>query len=143
MIIQTKPLCDLKRGLRARIAAEADAINPARCFRKWAANYSELTSCGTGVEHRSVKLMVKFLLANCLALYFVSFLAVHRSSTLRRPAYNMAYWYYSDRVTVEFVEFYAYWPLRQITYMLFPHFMSEHISERKWAEPSYPQGFEG
>ncbi len=68
---------------------------------------------------------------------------MHRSASLRRPAYNMAYWYYSDSDAVEAIEFYGFWPLRQITYKLFPSFMSQHISERRWAEPVYPPGFEG
>ena len=79
----------------------------------------------------------------CVMLYVTAFMAVHRSSSLRRPAYNMAYWYYSDNNALEAVEFYGFWPLRQITYKLFPNFMSQHITERRWAEPVYPLGFQG
>jgi len=78
-----------------------------------------------------------------LMLYIGAFVVVHRSSTLRRPAYNMAYWYYSDNDAVEAIEFYGFWPLRQISYKAFPNFMSQHISERRWAEPVYPPGFQG
>jgi len=64
-------------------------------------------------------------------LYTAAFIAVHRSSTLRRPAANLACWYYSDNGALEAVEFYGFWPMRQITYELFPHFMSRHYTERQ------------
>jgi hypothetical protein len=81
--------------------------------------------------------------AICSALYFAAFVVVHRSSSSRRPAYNMAYWYYSDSDAVELVEFYGFWPLRQLSYKFFPSFMSQHITERKWVQPVYPPGFDG
>ena len=90
-----------------------------------------------------MKQIAEWLLVICVMLYVGAFVVVHRSSTLRRPSYNMAYWYYSDNATVEAVEFYGFWPLRQLTYKIFPNFMSEHISERRWAEPVYPPGFKG
>ena len=77
------------------------------------------------------------------SLYVIAFVTVHRSSTLRRPAYNMMYWYYSDHVALEAVEFYSFWPLRQITYRVFPGFMSRHIRERTWQTNVYPPGFAG
>jgi len=79
----------------------------------------------------------------CFVLYIVAFVIVHRSSTLRRPAYNMAFWYYSDSGPIEAIEFCGFWPLRQITYRIFPGFMSRHISERIWEEPVYPPDFRG
>ena len=90
-----------------------------------------------------MKKIAEWMITIGLTFYIGAFIVVHRSSTLRRPAYNMAYWYYSDSKPVEVVEFYGFWPLRQITYKIFPTFMSEHISERRWVEPVYPPGFQG
>lgn len=67
-----------------------------------------------------------------VAVYVAAFVVVHRSSTLRRPAANLMYWYYSDHAALEAVEFYGFWPLRQITYRFFPGFMSKHIKERTY-----------
>ena len=83
------------------------------------------------------------IIACCLAIYIASFVVVHRSSTLRRPTYNMLYWYYSDNDAVEAIEFYGFWPLRQITYVLFPNSMSEHIRERRWPKAIIRPDFEG
>jgi hypothetical protein len=44
---------------------------------------------------------------------------------------------------MEAIEFYGFWPLRQITYKIFPGFMSRHITERIWADPVYLPGFDG
>ena len=82
-----------------------------------------------------------FQFAVCLTLYLAAFVVIHRSSKLRRPAYNMAYWYYSDNDALDLVEFYGFWPLRQIGYKV--GFISEHISERKWSQPVYPPDFKG
>ena len=90
-----------------------------------------------------MKNKLEWLIAICLMLYVAAFVVVHRSSSLRRPAHNMAYWYYSDSDAVEAVEFYGFWPLRQIAYKVYPSFMSEHITERRWAQPVYPPGFRG
>jgi len=42
----------------------------------------------------------------------------------------MAYWYYSDNPVVENIEFYGFWPLRQICYHFFPEFEGRHNDER-------------
>jgi len=64
-----------------------------------------------------------------LIAYFVAFVIVHRSATLRHPAANMLYWYYSDNAVIENIEFYGFWPLRQIGYHV-PGFEMRHNSER-------------
>ena len=64
-----------------------------------------------------------------LGMYLVAFLVVHTSATLRKPAANMAYWYYSDNAVIENIEFYGFWPLRQISYH-FPGFQARHYLER-------------
>ena len=75
------------------------------------------------------RLTVATLILISLAVYVRVFFIVHRSGTLRKPAANMMYWYYSDNPIVEKVEFYGFWPLRQIAYQ-FPGFMSRHCDER-------------
>ena len=65
-----------------------------------------------------------------LSAYVWAFIEVHESGTLRKPAANMAYWYYSDNPIVENIEFYGFWPLRQIGYRFFPEFEGRHNSER-------------
>jgi len=82
------------------------------------------------------------LLALGLAFYVATFVAIHRSSSLRRPAYDLAYWYYSDNNALEAVEFYGFWPLRQVGYKI-PGFMSRHIRERRWQTQELPPGFSG
>jgi hypothetical protein len=72
---------------------------------------------------------LKIGLAVFLVLYFAAFIVVHRSSTLRMPATNMLYWYYSDNPVIENVEFYGFWPLRQVGYHV-PGFESRHYRER-------------
>ena len=67
---------------------------------------------------------------SCFALYLIAFVIVHRSSTFRQPAANMMYWYYSDNPVIERIEFYGFWPLRQIGYHM-PGFKSRHNLERK------------
>jgi hypothetical protein len=64
----------------------------------------------------------------CVIMYFAAFLTVHLSSSLRRPAANMLYWCYSDWPVLEAIEFYGFWPLRQIAYRV-PGFMSHHYRE--------------
>ena len=59
-----------------------------------------------------------------LVAYFAAFIVVHRSATLRKPAANMLYWYYSDNDVVENIEFYGFWPLRNLGYVYFPDFES-------------------
>ena len=73
---------------------------------------------------------VIFGLSIFVGIYLAAFIIIHRSSTLRRPAANLAYWYYSDSTLVEAVEFYGFWPLRQLTYKVAPDFMSWHNDER-------------
>ena len=46
-----------------------------------------------------------------------------------KPAANMAYYYYSDNPVVEKIEFYGFWPLRQIGYHV-PGFKMRHNDER-------------
>jgi hypothetical protein len=65
-----------------------------------------------------------------LAIYLLAFIIVHRSSSLRHPAGNMLYWYYSDNPVIENVEFYGFWPLRQIGYHI-PGFEARHNLERR------------
>ena len=72
-----------------------------------------------------------FFVLMCIVFYLSAFVVIHRSSSLRQPAYNLAHWYYSDNDGFEAIEFYAFWPLRQVTYKFFPGFMSEHIIEQK------------
>jgi hypothetical protein len=68
------------------------------------------------------------LLLAAVLLYVAAFVVIHRSSSLRRPAANMVYWYYSDSPVLEAVEFYGFWPLRQIGYRI-PGFSSRHYFE--------------
>ena len=76
-----------------------------------------------------------FALSVFLGSYLVGFIVVHASSTLRRRAANLAYWYYGDTPSIEAVEFYGFFPLRQLTYMVAPHFMSRHSDERVFPSP--------
>ena len=71
------------------------------------------------------------------ALYLLSFVIVHRSPTLRHPAANMMYWYYSDNDAAEAIEFYGFWPLRQIGYRL-PGFEGRHNRQRSPGYASQP-----
>jgi hypothetical protein len=71
-----------------------------------------------------------FALSVFLGLYLVGFIVVHRSSSLLRPAANLACWYYGDTPLIEAVEFYGFFPLRQLTYLVAPHFISRHNDER-------------
>lgn len=65
-----------------------------------------------------------------LSAYVGAFVIVHRSGDLRKPAANMAYWYYSDNPVIEDIEFYGFWPLRNLGYRYFPDFEGRHNSER-------------
>lgn len=76
------------------------------------------------------RFMLKIGIGLCVALYLVAFVIVHRSATLRQPAANMLYWYYSDNPVVENIEFYGFWPLRQIAYHI-PGFEARHNLERR------------
>ncbi len=80
-----------------------------------------------------IKASKRFKAAVVLALifgaYLLAFVVVHTSDTLRQPAANMAYWYYSDNPTVEKIMFYGFWPLRQLAYYL-PGFKARHNDER-------------
>jgi len=76
------------------------------------------------------KSQLKITVSVCFGLYVIAFVVVHLSTTFRQPAANMLYWYYSDNPVAETVEFYGFWPLRQIAYH-FPCFMSRHTLERK------------
>ncbi|HEY5041766.1 MAG TPA: hypothetical protein VIK53_07155 [Verrucomicrobiae bacterium] len=62
--------------------------------------------------------------------YILAFVVVHRSSSLRHPAGNLLYWYYSDNPVIENIEFYGFWPLRQIGYHI-PGFEARHNLERR------------
>jgi hypothetical protein len=64
-----------------------------------------------------------------LSAYAGLFVIVHRSGDLRKPAANMAYYYYSDNPVLEKVEFYGFWPLRHIGYHI-PGFEMRHNDER-------------
>jgi hypothetical protein len=64
-----------------------------------------------------------------LSAYVCTFIVVHRSATLRKPAANMLCYYYSDNPAVEKIEFYGFWPLRQIGYHI-PGFEMRHNDER-------------
>ena len=75
------------------------------------------------------RLAVATFIILSLAAYICGFVIVHQSGTLRKPAANMAYWYYSDNPVIENIEFYGFWPLRQIAYHI-PGFMSRHNDER-------------
>ena len=85
---------------------------------------------GVHVNRRSNKRKCQIAASVCFALYVSAFVVVHLSRTLRQPAANMLYWYYSDNPVAEKVEFYGFWPLRQIAYH-FPGFTSRHNLERK------------
>ena len=65
-----------------------------------------------------------------LAGYLIAFTVVHRSATLRHPAANLLYYYYSDNAVMENLEFYGFWPLRQIGYHI-PGFEMRHNLERR------------
>jgi len=78
---------------------------------------------------KKIKLAILAILI-LLVAYVTAFIVVHRSGTLRKPAANMAYWYYSDNPVVENIEFYGFWPLRQICYHFFPEFEGRHNDER-------------
>jgi len=73
---------------------------------------------------------LKIAIGLCVAFYLAAFVIVHRSSTLRKPAANMLYWYYSDNSVIENIEFYGFWPLRQIGYHI-PGFEARHNLERR------------
>ncbi len=66
--------------------------------------------------------------------YIAAFIVVHRSPLpLHPPAFRLSgangiNWYYSDCRSVEFVEFYGFWPLRQLAYHV-PGFMTHHLAE--------------
>ena len=62
------------------------------------------------------------------AWYLAAFVMVHRSYSLRRPAANLRYWYYSDSSFLEAVEFYGFWPIRRVGYHL-PGFTDRHYRE--------------
>ena len=64
-----------------------------------------------------------------LSVYVGAFLIVHTSPSLLKPAANMMYYYYSDNPVVEDIEFYGFWPLRQIFYHV-PGFEMRHERER-------------
>ena len=64
----------------------------------------------------------------CCILYCGAFFAVHSFPALRRPAANLSYWYYSDNDALEAIEFYGFWPLRQLGYGL--DVMSRHNDDR-------------
>lgn len=88
------------------------------------------------------RLRLPLLAFAALCLYATAFVVIHRSSTLRRPAYNLMYWYYSDNPALEAIEFYSFWPLRQAAYRI-PGFGSRHIRERTWQTQEMPPGFSG
>jgi hypothetical protein len=66
--------------------------------------------------------------------YVGTFIVVHRSPLpLHPPAFRLSgangiNWYYSDCRPVEVVEFYGFWPLRQLAYHI-PSFMTHHLDE--------------
>jgi hypothetical protein len=64
-----------------------------------------------------------------LSAYVGTFIIVHRSGDLRKPAANMLYYYYSDNPVMEKIEFYGFWPLRHIGYHI-PGFEMRHNSDR-------------
>ena len=45
--------------------------------------------------------ILRWSLLMCSLLYLAAFVVIHCSSSLRRPAANMLYWYYSDLATLE------------------------------------------
>jgi len=73
------------------------------------------------------KLIIGIILG--FGIYVAAFIEVHRSATLRKPAANMAYYYYSDNPVIENIEFYGFWPLRQIGYHI-SGFTMRHNDER-------------
>lgn len=77
------------------------------------------------------KLIIVIILG--ISIYLAAFVVVHRSATLRKPAANMAYWYYSDNPVIEYIEFYGFWPLRKIGYHI-PGFEMRHNDERYMGE---------
>jgi len=72
--------------------------------------------------------ILRWSLVSCAVFYIATFVVVHRSFSLRRPAANMLYYYYSDSALLEAVEFYGFWPLRHVGYHV-PGFMSRHYLE--------------
>ena len=70
------------------------------------------------------------VISTMLVAYFAAFIVVYRSATLRKPAAHMLYWHYSDNDVVENIEFYGFWPLRQVGYHV-PGFEARHNSERR------------
>jgi hypothetical protein len=68
-------------------------------------------------------------ISTLLIAYLVAFVIVHRSGTLRHPAANMLYYYYSDNAVMENIEFYGFWPLRHIGYHI-PGFEMRHNADR-------------
>ena len=77
----------------------------------------------------SKKLKFTVVLAVLLGAYLWTFYAVHTSVTFRRPAGNLAYWYYSDNPAVEKIMFFGFWPLRQLAYHV-SGFKARHNDER-------------
>lgn len=70
----------------------------------------------------------------CCILYGAAFVAIHSFPVFRHPAANLSYWYYSDNDVIEAIEFYGFWPLRQVAYRL--GILSRHNDERIWE--AYP-----
>ena len=81
-----------------------------------------------------MKPFLRFLLSSGL-LYVTAFTIIHYIPGLRRTSLD-GDWYYSDIPLMESAEFYAFWPLRQISYGI-AGVKSRHISE------VLPVGLEG
>jgi len=79
------------------------------------------------------KKLFGFAICVLLSVYVFAFITVHRSGTLRKPAANMLYYYYSDNPVMENIEFYGFWPLRHIGYHI-PGFEMRHNSERVYPD---------
>jgi hypothetical protein len=81
-----------------------------------------------GIERMKRKPLVVGALV-CCVVYVGAFVVVHRSLTLRKPAANMAYWYYSDNEAIETMQYYGFLPARRFAYHI-PCFSAQHYRER-------------
>jgi len=79
-----------------------------------------------------------FSAAALALIYITAFVFVHKTTWYRRPAMNMAYFYYSDSPVAESLLFYGFLPLRRIGYHS-AWFNGRHNAERESIELS-PMG---
>jgi len=68
------------------------------------------------------------IIAACLLSYLLAFALVHSIPVLRHSSSD-GDWYYCNNEAIENLEFYGFWPLRQVGYSI-TKTEHRHISER-------------